>query len=45
MASLVLPALVGLLAGVGHGVMSHQADLPLSLSQQMVSILQPPELP
>ncbi|NEQ34001.1 MAG: hypothetical protein F6K04_23930 [Leptolyngbya sp. SIO4C5] len=45
MASLVLPALVGLLAGVGHGVMSHQANLPLSLGQQMVSILQPPELP
>ncbi|MEL6137894.1 MAG: hypothetical protein AAFR42_10850 [Cyanobacteria bacterium J06628_6] len=33
---LLLPAAIGLIAGVGHGIMSHQADLPLSLVDQVV---------
>lgn len=32
--SLVLPAALGLIAGIGHGVVSHYAGLPLSLLDQ-----------
>ena len=35
-ASLILPAIIGLLAGVGHGVTSHQQDLPFSLTEQVL---------
>lgn len=37
-ASLVLPAVFGLIAGIGHGISSHYQELPFSLSEQ---ILQP----
>lgn len=40
---LLLPGLIGLIAGVGHGVVSHHADLPLSLVEQMVQPLQASE--
>ena len=35
-ASLILPAILGLLAGVGHGVTSHQQNLPFSLTEQVI---------
>ncbi|ESA32615.1 hypothetical protein N836_25200 [Leptolyngbya sp. Heron Island J] len=34
--SLVLPAFLGLTAGVAHGIMSHQVGLPMSLAEQLV---------
>ena len=40
LASLALPAFLGLMAGIGHGIVSHQADLPLSLAQQMTDSFQ-----
>ena len=40
LASLALPAFFGLVAGVGHGIVSHQADLPLSLTEQITSTFQ-----
>ena len=39
--SFVLPAILGLVAGIGHGVVSHQADLPFSLSEQLLSVVNP----
>ena len=33
--SLVLPAIVGLVTGIGHGITSHHLDLPFSLTEQM----------
>ncbi|MBE9033372.1 hypothetical protein IQ266_26920 [filamentous cyanobacterium LEGE 11480] len=38
--SIVLPAFIGLIAGVGHGFVSHHANLPLSLSDQIMQPLQ-----
>lgn len=35
--SLILPAFVGLVAGVAHGVISHQAGLPVSLTEQLIA--------
>lgn len=35
LASFVLPAIVGLMTGIGHGVTSHHLDLPLSLTEQI----------
>ncbi len=40
MNSIVLSAVLGLIAGVGHGVVSHYADLPLSLVEQAIPSLQ-----
>ncbi|MGB2927013.1 MAG: hypothetical protein WBB82_17070 [Limnothrix sp.] len=40
LSAIALPALLGLLAGVGHGVVSHQADLPFSLAEQITAPLQ-----
>ena len=34
--SLILPAFLGLAAGMAHGVVSHQAGLPMSLTEQFV---------
>ena len=33
-------ALLGLLAGIGHGVISHHAELPVSLSEQFLQSMQ-----
>ena len=35
--SLVLPAFLGLTAGVAHGIISHQVGLPMSLTEQLVT--------
>ncbi len=35
LASLLAPALLGLVAGIGHGVTSHYLDLPVSLTEQL----------
>lgn len=37
LSSFFLPAVLGLMAGIGHGVFSHNADLPVSLSEQLLS--------
>ncbi|MBE9059446.1 hypothetical protein [cf. Phormidesmis sp. LEGE 11477] len=45
LASLVLPAALGMIAGVAHGVISHEMNLPLSLADQVLMPLesvQPP---
>lgn len=34
--SLVLPAVLGLIAGIGHGMNSHYQELPFSLTEQIV---------
>jgi hypothetical protein len=36
LASLLVPAALGLFAGIGHGVVSHYANLPVSLSDQLL---------
>ena len=38
-ASLVLPAVIGLVSGIGHGITSHYLDLPLSLTEQLFPTL------
>ncbi|NJN72326.1 MAG: hypothetical protein HC799_05660 [Limnothrix sp. RL_2_0] len=40
LASLALPAVLGLIAGIGHGIVSHHADLPFSLAEQITEPLQ-----
>ncbi|WP_293117629.1 hypothetical protein [Okeania sp. SIO1I7] len=44
-ASLVLPAILGIITGVGHGIISHQADLPVSLTEQVALPLQIGQFP
>jgi hypothetical protein len=39
-ASLFLPAVLGLLAGITHGVTSHDLDLPFSLTEQVWQSMQ-----
>ncbi|MEM8810685.1 MAG: hypothetical protein AAGF01_32140 [Cyanobacteria bacterium P01_G01_bin.38] len=41
--SLLLPAVLGLVAGMGHGVVSHYAGLPMSLTDQLLQPLQSPQ--
>ncbi|MEO0946557.1 MAG: hypothetical protein AAFY11_00120 [Cyanobacteria bacterium J06641_5] len=33
-------ALLGLVAGIGHGILSHHAELPISLSEQFLQSMQ-----
>ncbi len=40
-ASLFLPAVLGLLTGVAHGISSHYQDLPFSLTEQVLQSVQP----
>ncbi|WP_293057479.1 MULTISPECIES: hypothetical protein [unclassified Okeania] len=44
-ASLVLPAILGIITGVGHGIISHKADLPVSLTEQVALPLQIGQFP
>ncbi|VEP17093.1 hypothetical protein H1P_550004 [Hyella patelloides LEGE 07179] len=37
LASLVIPAVIGLVTGIGHGITSHNLDLPFSLTEQLIS--------
>jgi hypothetical protein len=37
---LVFPTLVGLVAGLGYGIFAHYANLPLSLTEQLLPPLQ-----
>ena len=41
LASFVLPSILGLVAGIGHGVASHQHELPFSLAEQVIESVQP----
>lgn len=34
--SLLLPAVLGLVAGIGHGINSHEQQLPFSLGEQVI---------
>ena len=42
--SFVLPAILGIITGVGHGIISHNADLPVSLTKQVALSLQNAQL-
>ena len=35
-ASLVLPAVIGLVTGIGHGIISEHLNLPFSLAEQII---------
>ena len=37
--SLILPAVLGLVAGIGHGISSHYQELPFSLAEQIIQPL------
>ena len=39
LASLVFPAVLGLIAGIGHGINSHYQELPFSLTEQVLQSL------
>lgn len=41
--ALVLPAFLGLAAGVAHGFISHQAGLPMALTDQLVGTFVAPQ--
>ena len=34
--SLLLSSILGLTAGIGHGITSHYQDLPVSLAEQVI---------
>ncbi len=36
LASYLLPAILGLVAGIGHGITSHDQNLPFSLVDQVI---------
>ncbi len=36
---LIMPAFVGLLAGVAHGIITHRAGLPLDLTEQVHQVV------
>ncbi|MEM9978722.1 MAG: hypothetical protein AAF808_13940 [Cyanobacteria bacterium P01_D01_bin.2] len=41
--SLILPAFLGLTAGIAHGIISHQAGLPMSLTEQLTRVWTAPQ--
>lgn len=43
--NLILPAVFGLVAGVGHGIVSHHAELPVSLTEQFLQPLHADQFP
>lgn len=40
LASFILPSILGLVAGIGHGIASHHQELPFSLAEQVVESVQ-----
>jgi hypothetical protein len=36
----LLPSILGLVAGIGHGISSHCQDLPFSLADQVIEVVQ-----
>ncbi|WP_319418930.1 hypothetical protein [Pleurocapsa sp. FMAR1] len=36
LAAYILPSILGLVAGIGHGITSHNQNLPFSLSDQLI---------
>jgi len=44
-ASLIYATLIGLMAGIGHGFVAHNADLPLSLTDQFLQPFQTSQVP
>lgn len=36
LASYLLPSILGLVAGIGHGITSHNQHLPFSLADQVI---------
>ena len=36
LASIFLPAVIGLMSGIGHGIVSDRLDLPFSLTEQIL---------
>jgi hypothetical protein len=38
--SFLFPSILGLLAGIGHGISSHYQDLPFSLADQVIEVVQ-----
>ena len=34
--ALIVSSILGLVAGIGHGIVSHYQDLPFSLSEQLI---------
>ncbi len=45
LASLAIPAALGLIAGLAHGVVSHATDLPIPLSEQILMPLESAQPP
>jgi len=43
--SFLYATLIGFIAGIGHGFVSHSADLPLSLTDQFVQPFQVSQVP
>lgn len=41
--TLIIPGFIGLAAGVAHGLISHHAELPMSLTEQLVDVFLPAE--
>ncbi|MEL6604774.1 MAG: hypothetical protein AAFP20_16295 [Cyanobacteria bacterium J06614_10] len=41
LASLLLPATLGLVAGMAHGIVSHTMGLPVSLGEQVEQVVEP----
>ena len=42
LASFILPSILGLIAGIGHGITSHHQELPFSLADQVIESVQNP---
>lgn len=41
LAPYIIPSILGLVAGIGHGIASHHQDLPFSLAEQVIESVQP----
>ncbi len=41
LAPYLLPSILGLVAGIGHGITSHNQNLPFSLADQVIESVSP----